>query len=410
MSLNPALGHLYHDSSFGDIAIRLDAHEQLRTRQRNRREDRQLGKYSQTLERAKTICERRYQWEENEVRHQLQSIQSRTPTLEKGLQKESERLNRYQESISERRLQLLSRASTGSKTISRVTTAKTVDSNATSIGKLSNNSSQWNSKNVLSRNFHLPSDVSSRSNTARTFSEEEDLNIPKSQVNFIKKAENIAKCLHKLYRRKRERKYANRHLMEYVRSDNKELLMKARVFYKDTEAVQVLEKILTAKGEGDLDQNEVPTTAISDNNSGSSEKQNRTEDQPKKRVYINELIMNRNIPVNEELSQSSEEEVAEVATAVAAEIPDNPLVLQNSNQPMEIKDSPIVSSVLVNPSVSSFEMYDNPPPRKVKWSDNLGGPELWKLYYEKQKLANMKEERKKSLVTITARYRRTLVR
>ena len=410
MSLNPVLGHLYHDSSFADIGIRLDATEQLRIRQRNAREDRQLGKYSRTLDRAKTICQRRYQWEEQEVRNQLYTIKSKTPSLERGLQRESERHSRYEESMSNKRRHLISRVSTGTRT-SCSTSSNVTGGHATVSSKVSLHSSSHGGHFRSSESVRLPASISAHS---YAISEDDgyhsDANASKGNVSYIKKAENITKSLHKLYRRKKERQAANKYLMEYVRSDNKELLMKARVFFKDTEAANVLEKILSEndgqEGKGDLPLVIPPTFGVE------GTEQINIKSYPK-RIYINEIKLTQNDDQSNilpEIQSNQNLETNHCMSMALGNFDENEdKRLEHFTHGEKDYDTNIVSSVLVNPSVSSEANFEATN-RHVKWSDSFGVPELWRLYYEKQKLANAKEERKTSLVTLTARYRRSLVR
>lgn len=99
MALNESLSHLYHDGNISDICIQLDAKEHLQMKERNTRESNFLGKYIKTVDRAKRICRRRRDWEEEVIRKQLDTINTKTKSLEEYLKDEGDKLRRYEEMI-----------------------------------------------------------------------------------------------------------------------------------------------------------------------------------------------------------------------------------------------------------------------------------------------------------------------
>ncbi|XP_071081375.1 uncharacterized protein [Haliotis cracherodii] len=96
MSLNPNLGHLYHDNSIGGTLTSIDAREQLRMREINRREQRYLAHHTCILDRAKDICDRSRRWEQENVKRQIKRIKEKTLSLEKNLKEEAKRTADHQ--------------------------------------------------------------------------------------------------------------------------------------------------------------------------------------------------------------------------------------------------------------------------------------------------------------------------
>ena len=54
---------MYHDGSRGGPTIELDVKEQMRTREVNKREERNLERVSRSFDRAKELCEKNTLWE-----------------------------------------------------------------------------------------------------------------------------------------------------------------------------------------------------------------------------------------------------------------------------------------------------------------------------------------------------------
>ena len=101
MSLNPKLGHLYHDYSITNTITALDAKEKMKTREINARESKYLERYSCVLDRAKYTCRRRNEWEQRNVRKDLENIKTKTMSLDKSLKTESQRLKLFNDVLND---------------------------------------------------------------------------------------------------------------------------------------------------------------------------------------------------------------------------------------------------------------------------------------------------------------------
>ncbi|XP_033735068.1 uncharacterized protein LOC117323749 [Pecten maximus] len=366
MSLIPEIGHLYHDFSISNAYTSLDAREQLRTRQINAREDKQLGKYTEVIDKAKVICKRRREWEEDSLRRQLRVLQTKTPSIQRGLRQETERLRRYESSM-------MSRNSTsGLRIQSRMTS---VSEKATLY------SHQWPSHTMMSmphssrsrqggesrRTFTSSTDSSSGS-TARSDHNTEN------QVNFMKRAERVTKELHKLYRRHKERKSSNQQLIDILRVNNKELLMKARIFFKDEESTAVLESLL----------------------SGEQSEQKNVKFQRDAALFSEEENENNHMLIADSSDHG-------LIPAVGKDSFKDHSVIRQDNSDTE---SGPVSSTIANASDNESHAMQG----RTKWTEIFKTPELWKMYVNDRNTRNKKQDAVSSLVTITARYRRTMVR
>ncbi|OWF37103.1 uncharacterized protein LOC110440614 [Mizuhopecten yessoensis] len=372
MSLIQEIGHLYHDFNISNAYTTLDAREQLRTRQINAREDKQLGKFTEVIDKAKDICKRRREWEEDTLRRQLKVLQMKTPSLDRGLRQETERLRRYETSMMSRN------SSSGLRMQSRVT-------NFSEKATLYNQ--QWPSHTMT------PLPPSSRcgrgGESRRTFTSSRESNNSGStsrpdyntenQVNFMKRAENVTKELHKLYRRQKERRSSNQHLLNLIRINNKELLMKARIFFKDEEATAVLESILSGDSSKHVEQNGVKFHRDA-TSSSYSENEN------------NDMITSVNT-------------YHDPTTAIRRDSTRDPSVMPLREDVSDTESGP-VSSTVANASDPDSMVIRG----RTKWTEIFKTPELWKMYTADSNARKNKKDPVSSLVTITARYRRTMVR
>ncbi|XP_069117565.1 uncharacterized protein [Argopecten irradians] len=366
MSLIPEIGHLYHDFNISNAYTALDAREQLRTRQINAREDKQLGKYTEVLDKAKVICKRRREWEEDSMRRQLRVLQTKTPSLDRSLRQETERLRRYESTMMSRN------SRSGMRTHSEMTSIS---------GKGTLHTHQWPSHTMMSmpqssrsrygaesrRTFTSGTDSSSGSTTRSEHNTE-------TQINFIKRAERVTKELHKLYRRHKERKSSNHDLIDILRYNNKELLMKARIFFKDDEATAALESILSGER---------------------SEQKNGVK-------FQNDSVLDTDIKNGNDDALASVHAEHDSPTAVGRDL-SSLSVLRHEFSDTE---SGPVSSTIANASDTDSHTMQG----RTKWTEIFKTPELWKMYVDNRSARNKKQDAVSSLVTITARYRRTMVR
>lgn len=329
MTINPTLGHLYHDFSISNAYTALDAQELFKTRQRNAREKRQLDEFTRSLNKAKDINLRRLELEEISVRHQLNDINLRSPSLRTGLRQQSLRRSR-----------------------------------SFSIASPSTLSSAFPSKCASAAPSRVSYSSSQNSGTSHSSagSGEFQLNRSKSQM-YVRKVNNVSKSLSKLYEKQQRRKIEREILLRNVRKDNEELLQKSRVYFKDSDITHNLEEILGQ------------TCNISD------------ETVPQKSM-------------DNTVQQEIHVEYTE------------PLTLPNINNAISLDKgtnsalSPMDNlSTEAQPSRSDeFDLSEF----KVSSRSSRTIPEVWQLY--KNKMSHNDEDiREPLLVTITARYRRTLV-
>ena len=326
MTINPTLGHLYHDFSISNAYTALDAQELFKTRQRNAREKRQLDEFTRTLNKAQDINLRRLELEELSVRNQLEDIRLRSPSLRSGLRQQSVRRTKSFCVI-----------------------------NDVSDGLLSSASHSKCASSIPSR---ISSSPNSRTSHASTGSADFPLYRSKSQM-YVRKVNNVTKSLTKLYDKQQRRKIEREVLLQNVRKDNEELLEKSRVYFKDSDITHDLENIL-----------------------GGSCK-----------------------PDEERLNQT---------TVVSADKPgiSPPLILptithEGSTPTDKHRNNPTQDNLSTEVQPSRSDEFDLSE-FKVSSRNTKTIPELWQLYGNKQ-LGKEEVPREPLLVTITARYRRTLV-
>jgi hypothetical protein len=331
MTINPTLGHLYHDFSISNAYTALDVQEIFKTRQRNAREMRQLDSFNKHLNKAQEINLRRMELEEVIVRHKLEDINLRTPSLKNGLKQES--LRRSQS------FYVTSRSTLSSAFPSKCTSA--------APSRFSDTSSQTSGV----------SSSSVRSGDLQLFRS-------KSQM-YVRKVNNVTKSLCKLYEKQQRRKIEKEILLRNVRKDNEELLQKSRVYFKESDTTHNLEKILGNSSEHSNDAGKHETTlSVPD-------------------VEKKEAVQSENVS-----------------------FPTLPNLAVNTNKvTSDSQSSDVPWSTKAQPSLSEdFDLSEF----KVNAHNRRTIPEVWQIY--KQKTAvDENEIREPLLVTITARYRRTLV-
>ncbi|XP_052768012.1 uncharacterized protein LOC128208489 [Mya arenaria] len=223
MSLNPDLGHLYHDNNISSVFTKLDVQEKLRTREINARESKYLEKYSKVIDRASKVCQRRTEKEKREIETQLRDIRWRTPRLTTALRQESERERVKKHAHSsipevnashEKRLVLVSSWSVYSS--SRVKKFSALESNRSS---------------EVRQSSRLGSSVSGRT------------------ANFTKQTKNVTRALHRLYNRSFERRsqQQNMTVLDILGRESREELEKALFALRGTPAGDLIEDILCNK-------------------------------------------------------------------------------------------------------------------------------------------------------------------
>ncbi|XP_046575647.1 uncharacterized protein LOC124283685 [Haliotis rubra] len=207
MSLNPNLGHLYHDSSIGGTLTSIDAREQLRMREINKREQRYLAHHTCILDRAKGICDRSRRWEQENVKQQIKKIKEKTLSLEKNLRQEAKRTADHQ-----------------------------IKSSVTSAPCLVSRKSIF---------ANIPREVKSAS----------DLTVsPTRHVvktnSFQKRSNHVARALLKLYSRSDERRRQSLEQPNQLDPAQLDVLHRARVVLKGTEAEDQVMKMLGGASRG----------------------------------------------------------------------------------------------------------------------------------------------------------------
>jgi len=377
--MNPTVGHLYHDFSISNAFTYLDAKEQLRTRQINAREKKQLDKYTKVLDRAMFVCKRKHEYEETIMKQQLQVIKSKTPSLDRGLRQETERQRRYETisgcslpSIAQSRATTTTTCATGSTLKNSSYRSKTIESPLSY--RTSHNESSKIQQSYLNSSYHGQTML------------ENTQNVDQHTANFCKRAEHVTRNLHKLYRRQKERLTSKKHFIDILRADNMELLMKAKIFFKDTEAEAVLESLLAGNEEPEPETNDVPL-------------ENDTEEAGD--------IVSIDYFSKHKLSSQHGNENTKLTEPNVKKFETNKIISNRLDESAESDaDSSPVSSTVANPSVASLQL----PKTRTKWREIFKMPELWRPHAQRMKERNSKKQKSSSLVTITAKYRRTMVK
>lgn len=366
--------HLYHDSVTNNTFTALDAKEKLRTRQINAREGKQLKRFNQTLDRAYTVLTKRQDWEKNHIEQDLHIIQLKTPSLEKSLKRESDAENNQN-----KRLPLIttssnslikSRLSGKSSSSSGSSTHRTTSVRRNNGGKITSMDLRYSAESVP------PVEVRTSPETATV---------------YMKKADVVARNLHRLYKRKRERTSYIREAVEIIRANNHELLNEARLYS--------LNKSLSDK---DHDEKHDKESDVEDSNSV------QKEDVKVKAVGSNEESVN--FATSKESENENRKEREDENRLTLIEQDENNNNKQNVNKTKDlIKILPNierVSSVIVNPSDSS-SVFDE---KNAKWTDIFRIPEMWKLFDNRKKVKQVTKPAPPALITIRGKLRKTLLR
>ena len=229
MSLNPLIGHLYHDFSITNSYTVLDAREKMRTREINARETKYLDKYACSLDKAKLICQNNNEREQRNIRKHLDNITAKTVSLEKGLKRESQRLKLFDDVIH----------------VAYKTTKSTVlrKSRQTITNKQRHN---FVSAKSLYRNIHTEQRNNVQEVERDSVTNQKRTVLPSNTVKLLRKADSITKTLHTLYTKKLEKrwKHTNRTISDVLNSESNEELEKALFVLRGTHAGTLIEDIL----------------------------------------------------------------------------------------------------------------------------------------------------------------------
>lgn len=438
MSLNPHLGHLYHDGNISNVYTALDVQDNLRTREINARETKYLDKYAQVLDRAKSVCRRRNEWEQTCLRKQLKNIETKTPSLAKSLRLESERLKTCRKDCS------------NLPDILGNQTANKGNHHMEQQGRIY--VSSWSVySNSITRNRSAPS-------SSRAYDDREHI-WDKTDIydvnTALKKAERVTKTLHRLYTQtvKRKLKENQMTVLDVLGKDSKEELEKALFVLRGSPAGEVIENILKEKEF--VSKKRLQSHLIAPDKSDSSEITGDvfitriTSDVTKSDSYSDETkgLIKSNYVENDKdhfftrndcsetsfrhpvsthalpdvFDNSKKNTLASVsstsnksassgnlnspeATLSPISLPQNRVSdLLSINDVFRRDEALVMSSTLANASDIDTA------PIQVRWTDLFKTPELWK----QNKYANSKKvkiEKNLSLVTLTGKRRQTMLK
>lgn len=245
MSLNPEIGHLYHDGYISNMCITLDVKEKLRTREINARESKYLDKYSHGLDRAKAVCRRRNEWEQRCVRNQLKNIKLKTPSLTESLRRESEREQTRQRATctglvlpnvhGKHTTYTMNDYTYGGKEIERPVFVSSWSVYSNRMLRYHSAPAELDIGNSSDEVQHVTYRYSLKGGNRRS-----------KMANNIKKTEQVAKTLHKLYTQnvERKRKEQNMTVLDVLGKESKEELEKALFVLRGTIAGDAIEDIL----------------------------------------------------------------------------------------------------------------------------------------------------------------------
>ncbi|KAL3874315.1 hypothetical protein ACJMK2_037347 [Sinanodonta woodiana] len=397
MSLHSNLGHLYHDSCISNMFTILDAKEKLKTREINAREARHLESYSKIMDRAKEICRRRNEWEQSTVRRQLKIINCRTPSLERGLRQETERLRYYEES-------LLSFSSKAPLKASFLSTPVPSRQRSKTWNMLRNSSSQ---KSNINRPFSV--------RLANTLVD--DTKEKHDKISMLsRRSELVTRALHRLYTRSLERRWieGNKSVLEIISSESQEQIMKARVVLRGTEAGAMFDAIL---GYHDTRRSTISSSGSADDNISAGNDTNSSLTSPDITDNSNDKFDNSDTDIEKQAilatnnrmygetdsawkrSHLNKDEHVELSHGLD-------VIKWLPNILPEDLESEFVSSMVVNPSVDHKLEHQA---GRIRWTDIFRTPELWKQNVTSH-IFQRRKPKSKSLVTLTARYRKTMIK
>lgn len=314
MALNASLGHLYHDGNINDMCIRLDAKEHLQVKERNTRESNYLGKYIRTVDRSKRVCMRLREWEQEMTRKQLDTINTKTQSLEDYLKKEGDKLRRCKETFLD--------------TSSPVKRIRDYHSHIGGRFQLPPTTTET-TENV---SLWLP--------PKNSFTTPEDIKVQ----SLKRRVGIITKSLRKMYSEntKRRNEVLSQSLEEIIGTDAKKELDKAKVILKATSAADEVDAM--------LGRNQIALTKF-------------------------KLFCHNTDP--------------------------RELYSYKDDKTNENKD--LISSVLVNPSEECDSDADT---HMMKWTDLFPAPQVWKQKH----LYAIRKAKMTSIVTLTAKYRNSMLK
>ncbi|KAK3576774.1 hypothetical protein CHS0354_014588 [Potamilus streckersoni] len=348
------------------------------------------------MDRAKEICRRRNEWEQSTVRRQLKIINLRTPSLEKGLRQETERLRHYEESLA-------SFSSHAPLKASRFSTPvpSRQRPNTWNVPRNSSSQNPSNSRPFSERQTHtLVDDTKGKQDTISMLS---------------RRSELVTRALHSLYTRSIERRWTegNKSLLEILSNESQEQIMKARVVLRGTETGAMFDAIL---GFQDNQHSTISSSEAADNTPSAGNYANVNRTSPDRTHNSNDKYDNCDTDIEKhailvtnghmysetdfawERSHLDKEEHKELS-------PDLDAMKLMPNILPEDLESEFVSSMVVNPSVD-HKLDDR---MGLRWTDIFRTPELWKQNVTSH-IFKRRKPKPKSLVTLTARYRKTMIK
>ena len=420
MTMNPRIGHLYHDHSISNAFTALDARESMRTREINAREAKQLEKYSHVIDRARNTCLKHNDLEQRSMRKSLEDIKSKTPSLAKSLYRETDR----------RRWKDFDRGK-GYRGLN-----DPASSQSTRTKKIQSSVNPWS---VFSQSYTHGgySETDMCGTNDRTGFKSVDVNqiscnlrggpLTRSEM-LVRKAENITKALHDLYTKGLARKWRenNTTVLEILGKESKEELEKALFLLRGTATGDIIEDILKEK----------ELVSKHSDNRNSLYKNHRNKSGPSTDVLITDMFgLDRDIADKgshesvDSQNQSKNSDPSVDAEKVLLNLEDvisdqskltrwnrasNELTkMTDKTKHVDDKDVDIsdifekdatwtMSSIIANPSENGLN------PRTMKWTQLLKAPELWKT--STVKAAVVKKQKPVSLVTLAGKRRRTLLK
>lgn len=426
MSTNPALGHLYHDQSISSALTALNFQEKMKTRTINAREMKHLDKYTRSIDRAKGVCKRRNEWEQKNLRHQLKTIEWKTPSLARSLRTESERQKNLRPSFSAAKLVL--------PKLHHCDNIVTTDESNDKVGRhpvyvsswsvYSNGRAQVRSAPELYRKDSV-NELDSRSFHPRYSPDGDDART--RTASFMKKTEQVTKTLHRLYTQSLERKVKEQQttVLDVLGKESKEELEKALFVLRGTPAGDLIEEILRDK--------EFVTKQQNDSNNGDLGIESGSVDH----IEVNEVIeasnnddgilkFQSNCRVDEGMDTNNYDldnmktemidySVLQHGSAISlASVPASKLLRERQsrtksknasdvNDMFERDESWFMSSTIANASDTGAI------PHGLRWTDIFKTPELWKQNKRRNKYDPF-HKKDVSLVTSTGKRRQTMLK
>lgn len=356
--MNFGIEHLYHDSEISNTYTSLDAKEKLRTRQINAREEKQLGRFNKLLDRAHTVLTKRQDWEKNSLEQELHIIKLKTASLDNSLKREMDAENNKNN-----KLPIITKSSNS------LIKSHSNDSSGNSSGSSSNRTPSF-------RRNGKPVTVDLRYSA--------EVKMPPAEVTdavtvYMKKAEVVARNLHRLYKRKRERTFYIKQAVDIIRANNQELLNEARMYVVQQALAEDIDDTDATSGIEDGN-----TVAQNQNESKNPEDKQSTDNN---KTHTKDYVDDNNVNVNDENNNLEKVNTGTLHKTI-------------------LPDLAHVSSVVVNPSDSGSYFDD----KNAKWTDIFRIPEMWKLFDSRKKIKHVSKPAPQALVTLRGKLRKTLLR